>query len=186
MGKAFSAARETFCLLNKPRKNAWKAFLFFLPKAAMKRSFWRYTNTTRSLFGWNTHRNESSNVSAASTMVASLRTLIEASEGRYGSVRSFCKQSSAHRAFHTTGHKVWVVLCARRQKKHNSHLHNCASKDWWQNVRQKVNTFAASYLNTQGLDNSCLKSPASTLVDLTFQSRTLRSFSLNQLRNLSL
>ena len=49
-----------------------------------------------------------------------------------------------------------------------------------------INTFAASYLNTQGLNNSCLKSPASTLVDLTFQSRTLRSFSLNQLRNLSL
>ena len=49
-----------------------------------------------------------------------------------------------------------------------------------------LNTFAASYLNIQGLNNSCLKSPASTLVDLTFQSRTLRSFSLNQLRNLSL
>ena len=49
-----------------------------------------------------------------------------------------------------------------------------------------VNTFAATYLNTQGLNNSCLKSPASTLVDLTFQSRALRSFSLNQLRNLSL
>ena len=49
-----------------------------------------------------------------------------------------------------------------------------------------VNTFAASYLNTQGLNKSCLKSPASTLVDLTFQSRALRSFSLNQLRNLSL
>ena len=49
-----------------------------------------------------------------------------------------------------------------------------------------VNTFAASYLNNQGLNNSCLKSPASTLVDLTFQSRALRSFSLNQLRNLSL
>ena len=49
-----------------------------------------------------------------------------------------------------------------------------------------INTFAACYLNTQGLNNSCLKSPASTLVDLTFQSRALRSFSLNQLRNLSL
>ena len=49
-----------------------------------------------------------------------------------------------------------------------------------------VNTFAASYLNTQGLNNSCLKWPASTLVDLTFQSRALRSFTLNQLRNLSL
>ena len=49
-----------------------------------------------------------------------------------------------------------------------------------------INTFAASYLKNQGLNNSCLKSPASTLVDLTFQSRALRSFSLNQLRNLSL
>ena len=39
------------------------------------------------------------------------------------------------------------------------------------------NTFAASYLNTQGLNNSCLKSPASTLVNLTFQSRALRTFS---------
>jgi len=48
------------------------------------------------------------------------------------------------------------------------------------------NTFAASYLNTQGLNNWCLKSPVSTLVYLTFQSRALRSFSLNQLRNLSL
>ena len=49
-----------------------------------------------------------------------------------------------------------------------------------------INTFAASYLNTQGLNNSRLKSPASIVVDLTFQSRALRSFSLNQLRNLSL
>ena len=50
----------------------------------------------------------------------------------------------------------------------------------------ELNIFAASYLNTQGLNNSCLKSPASTLVDLTFQSLALRSFSLNQLLNLSL
>ena len=35
-----------------------------------------------------------------------------------------------------------------------------------------INTVAASYLNTQGRNNSCLKSPASTLVDLTFQSRS--------------
>ena len=53
-------------------------------------------------------------------------------------------------------------------------------------LRANINTFAASYLNTQGLNNSCLKSPASTLVDLTFQPRALRSFSLNQLCNLSL
>ena len=53
-------------------------------------------------------------------------------------------------------------------------------------IKYYLNTFAASYLNNQGLNNSCLKSPASTLVDLTFQSRALRSFSLNQLPNLSL
>ena len=47
------------------------------------------------------------------------------------------------------------------------------------------NTFTA-IVDLSRFNNSCLKSPASTLVDLTFQSRTLRSFSLNQLRNLSL
>ena len=56
----------------------------------------------------------------------------------------------------------------------------------FQHATTTINTFAASYLNTQGLNNSYLKSPASTLVDLTFQSRAFRSFSLNQLRNLSL
>ena len=48
-----------------------------------------------------------------------------------------------------------------------------------------VNTFTA-IVDLSRFNNSCLKSPASTLVDLTFQSRALRSFSLNQLRNLSL
>ena len=48
-----------------------------------------------------------------------------------------------------------------------------------------LNTFTA-IVDLSRFNNSCLKSPASTLVDLTFQSRTLRSFILNQLRNLSL
>ena len=48
-----------------------------------------------------------------------------------------------------------------------------------------VNTFTA-IVDFSRFNNSCLKSPASTLVDLTFQSRPLRSFSLNQLCNLSL
>ena len=48
-----------------------------------------------------------------------------------------------------------------------------------------INTFTA-IVDLSRFNNSCLKSPASTLVDLTFQSRVLRSFSLNQLRNLSL
>jgi len=48
-----------------------------------------------------------------------------------------------------------------------------------------VNTFTA-IVDLSRFNNSRLKSPASTLVDLTFQSRALRSFSLNQLRNLSL
>ena len=47
------------------------------------------------------------------------------------------------------------------------------------------NTFTA-IVDLSRFNNLCLKSPASTLVDLTFQSRALRSFSLNQLRNLSL
>ena len=49
----------------------------------------------------------------------------------------------------------------------------------------KINTFTA-IVDLSRFNNSCLKSRASTLVDLTFQSRALRSFSLNQLRNLSL
>ena len=48
-----------------------------------------------------------------------------------------------------------------------------------------INTFTA-IVDLSRFNNSCLKLPASTLVDLTFQSRALRSFSLNQLRNLSL
>jgi len=48
-----------------------------------------------------------------------------------------------------------------------------------------INTFTA-IVDLSRFNNSCLKSPASTLVYLTFQSRALRSFSLNQLRNLSL
>jgi len=48
-----------------------------------------------------------------------------------------------------------------------------------------LNTFIA-IVDLSRFNISCLKSPASTLVDLTFQSRALRSFSLNQLRNLSL
>ena len=48
-----------------------------------------------------------------------------------------------------------------------------------------INTFTA-IVDLSRFNNSCLKSPVSTLVDLTFQSRALRSFSLNQLRNLSL
>ena len=43
-----------------------------------------------------------------------------------------------------------------------------------------VNTFTA-IVDLSRFNNSCLKWPTSTLVDLTFQSRALRSFSLNQL-----
>ena len=53
------------------------------------------------------------------------------------------------------------------------------------NVAAGVNTFTA-IVDLSRFNNSYLKSPASTFVDLTFQSRALRSFSLNQLRNLSL
>ena len=77
-------------------------------------------------------------------------------------------------------------ISAVRQLAFISSLWQCVPNkpcDW---ACDNFNTFAASYLNTQGLNNSCLKSPVSTLVDLTFQSHALRSFSLNQLRNLSL
>ena len=47
-----------------------------------------------------------------------------------------------------------------------------------------INTFTA-IVDLSRFNNLCLKSLASTLVDLTFQSRVLRSFSLNQLRNMS-
>jgi len=50
--------------------------------------------------------------------------------------------------------------------------------DLWGNcllTTSTLNTFAASYLKSQGLNNSRLKSSASTLVDLTFQSHALRS-----------
>ena len=52
-------------------------------------------------------------------------------------------------------------------------------------LQSDFNTFTA-IVDLSRFNNSCLKSPASTLVDLTFQSRALRSFSLNHLRNLSL
>ena len=52
-------------------------------------------------------------------------------------------------------------------------------------ILMHLNTFTA-IVDLSRFNNSCLKSPASTLVDLTFQSRALRSFSLNQLRKLSL
>ena len=52
-------------------------------------------------------------------------------------------------------------------------------------LNRSINTFTA-IVDLSRFNNSCLKSPASTLVHLNFQSRALRSFSLNQLRNLSL
>ena len=77
-------------------------------------------------------------------------------------------------------------MVTKTDEKINDTDFRAKSKKTLESVTYALNTFAASYLNTQGLNNSCLKSPASTLVDITFQSRALRSFSLNQLRNLSL
>ena len=57
-------------------------------------------------------------------------------------------------------------------------LHILATFSVWC-VFHDFNTFTAIvYLSR--FNNSCLKSPASTLVDLIFQLRVLRSFSLNQ------
>ena len=58
-------------------------------------------------------------------------------------------------------------------------IHQCIS------LLSYINTFTAID-DLSRFNNSRLKLPASTLVDLTFQPRTLRSFSLNQLRDLSL
>ena len=77
--------------------------------------------------------------------------------------------------------------CAHTHTHTHTHIQQLVTTNTYTiNLPVTFNTFAASYLNTQGLNNSCLKSPASTLVDQTFQSCALRSFSLNQLRNLSL
>ena len=50
-------------------------------------------------------------------------------------------------------------------------------KPWSTDQTRDINTFTA-IVDLSRFNNSCLKSPASTLVDLTFQSRALRSFSL--------
>ena len=70
---------------------------------------------------------------------------------------------------------------------HHCEDKKCESKHSYSNVAENssLNTFTA-IVDLSQFNNSCLKSPASTLVDLTFQSRALRSFSLNQLCNLSL
>ena len=69
-------------------------------------------------------------------------------------------------------------------------LETCREMKWIDKYMKKciilaINTFTA-IVDLSRFNNSHLKSPASTLVDLTFQSRALRSFSLNQLGNLSL
>ena len=91
------------------------------------------------------------------------------------------------------GKRLWYPLNWRSPRHHSRHsrlynswLDHDVLLPYCFTTNLDINTFAASYLNTQGLNNSCLKSPASTLVDLTFQTRALRSFSLNQLCKLSL
>ena len=87
---------------------------------------------------------------------------------------------------------LWVTPMSQRQKRVSQPLartvilepyslspsHSVSSEEF-------LNTFTA-IVDLSQFNNSCLKSPASTLVDLTFQSRAFRSFSLNQLGNLSL
>ena len=114
-------------------------------------------------------------------------------QGQWGEARAlfqrFCKYTfnrlSKHRprtrnaslkifAFHVVTNETWIHLKWLLRSRDSSSL-NILS----------INTFTA-IVDLSRFNNPCLKSPASTLVDLTFQSRTLRSFSLNQLRNLSL
>ena len=71
----------------------------------------------------------------------------------------------------------WAMWCQTRKGK----------IIWTDRVKNEVNiNIFTAIVDLSRFNNSCLKSPASTLVDLTFQSRALRSFNLNQLRNLSL
>ena len=65
----------------------------------------------------------------------------------------------------------------------------CIEQNMGEHSVRDINCFFYTFtaiVDLSRFNNSCLKSPASTLVDLTFQSRALRSFRLNQLRNLSL
>jgi hypothetical protein len=81
-GKNIQCSTRNFLSPKQASEVRTKRLLVLLPTVAMKRSFWRYQNTTRPLRGWNTHRNETPNVSTACTMVASLCTSIETFEGR--------------------------------------------------------------------------------------------------------
>jgi len=57
MVRTLSAAREIFCLLNKPWKYAWKAFLFCYGKQRWSAAFDVTRIPQRPLCGWNTDRN---------------------------------------------------------------------------------------------------------------------------------
>ena len=98
-----------------------------------------------------------------------------------------CRTSQARsvESPHNYWHNLFIISFIIMVWSSQPSLHMLLCFYTW-HIYSYINTFAASYLNTQGLNNSCLKSPESTLVDVTFQSRALRSFSLNQLRNLSL
>ena len=83
--------------------------------------------------------------------------------------------------------------CAKRQFTSKETFRSGSSGSWALRCFEQFLLHSQTLLNTftaivdlSRFNNSCLKSPASTLVDLTFQSHALRSFSLNQLRNLSL
>ena len=111
--------------------------LALLPKAAMKRSFWRYTNTTRPLCGWNRpETNHQTFLLHAQWLRASVHRLKHLKDG---TIRYVLSTNSLQLTECTIPQDtVWVALCARKQRKHNSNLHNCASNDWRQNVRSKV------------------------------------------------
>ena len=91
---------------------------------------------------------------------------------------------------HWRQHFHWILTYSPTPiSKFRKHLHINILKIWQTEdaklTSHFLNTFTA-IVDLSRFNNSCLKSPASTLVYLTFQSRALRSFSLNELRNLSL
>ena len=88
-------------------------------------------------------------------------------------------------------HLVWILqfppvsITPPMPHTHSPIANTTLSSELTASLNNALNTFTA-IVDLSRFNNSCLKSTASTLVDLTFQSRALRSFSLNQLRNLSL
>ena len=135
--------------------------------------WWAFSLIKKKLKTWNSWIFSITNI--MTTITVNVVNVVLITILKYGvSPNLSCEMKGTEYLSLTVSYK-YCFLCRNNSSLKVTSMNNC-----------NLNTFAASYLNTQGLNNSCLKSPASTLVDLTFQSRARRYFSWNQLRNLSL